>query len=94
MILKKLNSVALVRKRNIPTERPLLVGEVNAKFCGYRVSRGQRNESPRPLGPEPLLSHSSSSLAILTSLSASRSRPTTCQKMWQRRESNPGPLDL
>jgi hypothetical protein len=26
------NSVALVRKRTIPTERPLLVGEVNANF--------------------------------------------------------------
>jgi hypothetical protein len=31
---KKLNSVALVRKRTIPTERPLLVGEVSANFCG------------------------------------------------------------
>jgi hypothetical protein len=24
----------LVRKRTIPTERPLLVGEVGANFCG------------------------------------------------------------
>jgi hypothetical protein len=24
----------LVRKRTIPTERPLLVGEVSANFCG------------------------------------------------------------
>jgi hypothetical protein len=45
----KLNSVALVRKRTIPTERPTLVGEVSANFCGERVSRGQRNGSPRPL---------------------------------------------
>jgi hypothetical protein len=30
---KKLNSVALVRKRTIPTERPPHVGEVNANFC-------------------------------------------------------------
>jgi hypothetical protein len=30
---KKLNSVALVRERTIPTERPPL-GEVNANFCG------------------------------------------------------------
>jgi hypothetical protein len=29
----KLNSVALVRKRTIPTERAPLVGEVSAKFC-------------------------------------------------------------
>jgi hypothetical protein len=31
---KKLNSVALVRERTIPTERPPLVDEVSAKFCG------------------------------------------------------------
>jgi hypothetical protein len=31
---KKLNLVALVRKRTIPTERPPLVGEVSAILCG------------------------------------------------------------
>jgi hypothetical protein len=31
---KKLNSVTLVRKRTIPTERPRLVGEVSAKIWG------------------------------------------------------------
>jgi hypothetical protein len=30
----KLNSVAVVRKRTIPTERPLLVGEFSANLCG------------------------------------------------------------
>jgi hypothetical protein len=30
----KLNSVALVRKRTIPTKRPPLVGEVSTNFCG------------------------------------------------------------
>jgi hypothetical protein len=30
----KLNSVALVRKRTIPTERPPLDGEVSANLCG------------------------------------------------------------
>jgi hypothetical protein len=34
VILTKLNSVALARKRTTPTERPPLVGEVSAKFCG------------------------------------------------------------
>jgi hypothetical protein len=29
---KKLNSVVLVRKRTIPTERPQHVGEVNTNF--------------------------------------------------------------
>jgi hypothetical protein len=32
--LKKINSVAVVRKRTIPTERPPLVGEVSANFGG------------------------------------------------------------
>jgi hypothetical protein len=31
---KLYNSVALVRERNIPTERPPLGGEVSANFCG------------------------------------------------------------
>jgi hypothetical protein len=30
----KLNSVALVRDGTIPTERPPLVGEFSANFCG------------------------------------------------------------
>ena len=42
-------SVALVRERTIPTERPPPVGEVSATFAGRGVSRGQRNGSPRPL---------------------------------------------
>jgi len=29
-----INSVALVRERTIPTERPPLVGEVSTNFCG------------------------------------------------------------
>jgi hypothetical protein len=45
----ELNSVALVRKVTIPTKRSPLVGEVSVNFCGYRVSRGQRNGSPCPL---------------------------------------------
>jgi hypothetical protein len=44
---KKLSG--LVRQRTIPTERSQLVGEVSANFSGYKVSRGQRNESPPPL---------------------------------------------
>jgi hypothetical protein len=46
--IKQTNSMALVRKRSIPTERPQLVGEVSANICGYKVSRGQRNGFPRP----------------------------------------------
>ena len=32
--LTKLNSMALVRERTIPTERSPPVGEVSANFCG------------------------------------------------------------
>jgi hypothetical protein len=31
--LRKINSVALVRKLTVPTERPQLVDEVSANFC-------------------------------------------------------------
>jgi hypothetical protein len=31
---KKLNSMVCVRERTIPTERPPLIGEVIANFCG------------------------------------------------------------
>jgi hypothetical protein len=34
VLVKKLNSVAVDRKRTIPTERPPLAGEVSAKICG------------------------------------------------------------
>jgi hypothetical protein len=36
VVLFHTNSVALVRERTIPTERPPLVGEVSANFCEYR----------------------------------------------------------
>jgi hypothetical protein len=47
--VNKLNFVALVRERTMPTELPPLVGEVCINFCGYRVLRGQRNGFPRSL---------------------------------------------
>ena len=34
VMCSKKNSVALVRERTIPTERPPPVGEVSANFCG------------------------------------------------------------
>jgi hypothetical protein len=34
LLLLLLNSVAFIRERTIPTERPPHVGEVCAKFCG------------------------------------------------------------
>jgi hypothetical protein len=79
------NSVALVRKRTIPNERPPHVDEVSANFCGWKVSCGQRKRSPRPYfrfsRPESLLFLSSSPSILLTRLSEPRSRPTTSQKI-------------
>jgi hypothetical protein len=41
-------SMVWVRERTIPIERPPLVGEVIANFCGWRVPRGQCDGSLRP----------------------------------------------
>jgi hypothetical protein len=38
----------LVRKRTIPTDGQLLVGEVSANISARGLSLGQRNASPRP----------------------------------------------
>jgi hypothetical protein len=43
----KTNSVAWVRERAIPTERPPLVSELSAKFTDTGVPRGQHDGSPR-----------------------------------------------
>jgi hypothetical protein len=45
---KRANSVALVRERTIPTQRPPLIGEVSANVCGHTISCGQHNGSLRP----------------------------------------------
>jgi hypothetical protein len=34
LVWRKPNPVALVRKQTIPAERPPLVGEISANFCG------------------------------------------------------------
>jgi hypothetical protein len=47
--MTKILSMALARKRTIPTKQPPLVGEVSANFCRWMMSRGQRNRFPRPL---------------------------------------------
>jgi hypothetical protein len=63
------------------------------------MSRGQRGGSPTAVNLSFLdrslyLFLSNSSSVILTRLSGPRSRHTICQKIWRRRESNPGPLGL
>jgi hypothetical protein len=43
---KKLNSMALVRKRTIPTERPPLVGEVSAKLLRVEGAKWSAQRIP------------------------------------------------
>jgi hypothetical protein len=94
------NSAALVRERTIPTEQPRLLAKLLINFAdrGCRVvsatdSHGRWSRFSRP---EPLLLVflSSSSAVVFTRLSGPRSRPAASQKIWKRRESNLGPLDL
>jgi hypothetical protein len=63
-------------------------------FADRGVSRGQRDGFPRPYSrisrPKPLLFLLSSSSVVITRLSGPRSRPSTSQKIWNRRKSNPG----
>ena len=81
-----INSMALVRERTIPTERPPPSAKLVPTFADKGVSRGQRNGSPRPLisvfwtGASTF--YSSSSSIDLTRRSGPRSRPTTTQKIW------------
>jgi hypothetical protein len=81
----KTNSVASVHERTMQTERPPIVGEVSANFCGQRVLHGHRDGSPRAYSRisklEPLLFIPSSSLIVLTK-SGPRSRPNISQKIW------------
>jgi hypothetical protein len=91
---RKINSVvAWVREWTIPTERPLLVGEVSANVCWYRMPCGQSYGSLRPYSrlsrPEPLLFLSNGSSVVLKRLCGSRSRPTTSQKICSAGNRNP-----
>jgi hypothetical protein len=92
---KKLNSLAWVRERTIPTERPPLVSEVTANFCGLRVPRDQRDGYLRPYSrisrPKSLLFLPSSSSIVLKRQSGPPSRLITSEKIWKRWESNHDP---
>jgi hypothetical protein len=81
------NSVASVRERNLPTERPPFIGEVSVTFFADRwVPRGKGDGSLRQYfrfhKPEQLLCLPDSSSIILMRLSGPRSRPITSQKIW------------
>jgi hypothetical protein len=66
--------------------------DVQEFYSRKRVPRGQWDGSLRPYSrlsrPQPLLFFSISFSIVLTRLSGPRSRPTTSQKIWLRRESN------
>jgi hypothetical protein len=82
----KLNSVDLVHKRTISTERPPLVVKLVPIFadrgCCVVSATDPHGRNLGFLDPEPLLFHSSSSSIILTRLIGPRFRPTTSQKIW------------
>jgi hypothetical protein len=84
LTLKTAKLCCLSQRANY-TERPLIVGEDSANFCGKSVSRGQRDGSlllySRFSGPGPLIFLFSSSSAVLTRLSGPCFRPVTSQKM-------------
>jgi hypothetical protein len=93
---KKLNSVALVRERTIPTGRPPLVGEVSANFWGIEDVAWSAQRIPTVvnlvfLDRSRYFFLPSSSEVVLTRLSGPCSRPTASHKICKRRESNPGP---
>jgi hypothetical protein len=74
-------SVASVRKRTTPTERPPLVNEGSATLLRIEGATWSAWRIPRPYSrisrPELLLFFPSSSSVVLTRLSGPRSRPTT-----------------
>jgi hypothetical protein len=79
----ELNSVTLVCKRTILTERLPLVDKLSANFCKQRVSRGQHYGSSRPYSQisrlEPLLLLASSSSIVLRRLSGPCTGPIISQ---------------
>ena len=79
--------MALVRERTIPTERPPLVGEVSANFCGQRGVTWSAQRFPTAILTSIFWTgaatfYSTSSSIDLTRLSGPRSRTTTTQKIW------------
>jgi hypothetical protein len=85
----------LVLKQTALTERPPLVCEVSANFCGVAWSAQRIPMAVFSLSrPEPLLFLPCSPSIVLTRLSGPHFRPTTSQKIWECQESNLRPLDL
>jgi hypothetical protein len=87
----KLNSVALVRERTIPTERPPLVGELlRIEGVAWTAQRIPTVVNPGFLDRSRYLFLQ----VVLTRLSGLRSRPAASHKICKGRKSNPGPVDL
>jgi hypothetical protein len=90
-VFKKKTSVVWVHERTIPTEQPLLVGEVSTNFkdrgCHVVSATDFYGRILHFSRPESLLFLPSSSSVVLMRLSGPRSRPTTTKKIRVRRES-------
>jgi hypothetical protein len=75
-----------VHKRTVPNWRPPIVGEAGTNFCGSKAVAWSVQRVPEAVNfgfsrPKPLLFHLRTSSVIFESLSGSRSRPTTSQKI-------------
>jgi hypothetical protein len=97
-MVKVKDSVGLVRKQIVWTERPSFVGEVSAKFCG-EVSRGQSNGSPQSLISVFETRSRYFSIQVAPQLSLQGlvepvPDPLLLRKIWLRRESNSVSLDI
>jgi hypothetical protein len=76
-----------------------LLAKCTANFCGLRgvawsargIPQGRQSQFSRP---EPLLFFQVAPHLSSQRLSTPRSRPIATQKIWQRRELDPGPLGL
>jgi hypothetical protein len=81
----------------VPTEQPLLFGEISASFYGWRVPRGRRDGFLRSYSwfcePEPLLFLLGGSSVVLARLGGSRSGSATSGKVVVPGV-EAGPLDL
>jgi hypothetical protein len=85
-----------VHMRTVPTERPSRPEKLIPTLVNRGASRDQRSESQlqssRFSRQKLLVVISISSSIILTRSSGFHPRHTAAQKIWQSRESNPGPL--
>jgi hypothetical protein len=87
MATKKLNSMAVVRKQTIPTERPPLFGEISINLLRVEGFAWSAQQIPTAvnlgfLNRSRYFFHSSSSSVVLTKLSGPPFQTPTSQEIW------------